>query len=1144
MSIGIIQWFDKEKGFGVIKTIEGSEYFLHVRQLRSRTELSMGMAVIFEKVADVTKKRDIAVNCRLMDREEDWPLLVELIGQADTVVIERKTRQKGPGGTYTQIERKPYSLITRGTVQLFHRKEMQWVKKLILRAFDDHLDYQYFIPFCEVLEKALPVSLGIEDAKTLLAAVFHYFGARLDPTLLFYTWRSQRFRYIGKGDADYEIPEQVLLPFVGELTSLEWKRIQSYSFAPAFNLLLFETQLERLAAIGADRLRDLYGLLPFLPPVEVEGKRQILVAHSVSLYQAELNLTLEQVPTIETDAHGQVYEKIKEKIGPEIGQAERERLLGEIDSVISRIASPSYRVQLWAKQAPIDLPFETIYAVFLAEVTDTSLRSAILGRLTDPQQLEALVLYRGKYGTVKAMSVLESYLKTINKGSYFSFLNNYFSSDFWSGKPGEALLSGFRASIQETATDDEKYALFFEGLYPELPMSVAVEYVSTWTKANFVYLAEKLGEQKDLLFELLRQKIRLADKSELNWLCDYAQEALSDVQKKLIDGELFQRLPGDDYFPLWRSGRVGIIPEAYILGFLERHSDVYRELKNWIADRILSRDDLFRTLITFLGQNRPISTFADFCRHWFILKFLMEGDQSLMAEVVALQQPFYALILWALDYSEALDFNFLAAKFIYFNAGDQARVLRKLFYLKASGKLHFKADDLSRFVRVDADLYKLAQDTDVSGQLDISSAIILEALVNFAAKRKFLVEGELIAIAIRHLGGDKKRKFTIGELLEKCLGRMLARQDFNTQGTIVRVPFTGSDGQMTFYYALTINLYIIGRVFRNGYWQDAQVYNENFKDLVEEVKKIPGGRWNAEKKHWGIPRQFETEAIHFAQRNRFMVDFGGEKSKENLHLVQLDRAAIPDGITFCEGRVANKPDGRFDRTFWWCEGRPCFQHCETVHSNAEWEKYTLLDFCRILEFDLSEMTRTKDVLETGLYNQFTAQMNRFIRLLDKMYCADCGEILYPTGTSNFAAHNVVRFFCTNYRCAQYQVEIYLNQCMNGKCNNVIDSRISKQCPHGLRICDECGSCCSHAMLTRRLQNLQATGGYIHPDLVKNVQEETGHLDLSEYYCYKDGNRMKETAKEVFECACGVIYDTRKYKFVRRPRPGQSPVKDQ
>jgi ribosomal protein L37AE/L43A len=71
------------------------------------------------------------------------------------------------------------------------------------------------------------------------------------------------------------------------------------------------------------------------------------------------------------------------------------------------------------------------------------------------------------------------------------------------------------------------------------------------------------------------------------------------------------------------------------------------------------------------------------------------------------------------------------------------------------------------------------------------------------------------------------------------------------------------------------------------------------------------------------------------------------------------------------------------------------------------------------------------------------------------------------------------------------------------------------------------------MLERRLSNLKLTGGYIHDNLVKCVNEKLGHLESGEYFCYKCKSEMTEIGSDIFQCLnCNVKYDTTKYKFKR------------
>lgn len=210
-------------------------------------------------------------------------------------------------------------------------------------------------------------------------------------------------------------------------------------------------------------------------------------------------------------------------------------------------------------------------------------------------------------------------------------------------------------------------------------------------------------------------------------------------------------------------------------------------------------------------------------------------------------------------------------------------------------------------------------------------------------------------------------------------------------------------------------------------------------------------------------------------------------------------------------------------------------HSDMKKDKEIWEDYTMLDFLKILSVDTSS-PHAKDE-----YYKFIGTLNRFNRLLERMYCEECENILYPMNQSNYAYYRVVRFHCENPKCSKSdktkkENEIYLHHCMNSKCTGIIDSRKSMKCPNGLYICsnESCGCCCSNEMLNRVLNNLRTTGGYIHPNLLNAVSNELGHMDRAEHFCYKCGELMEEIANEMFRCnSCNTEYDLVNNNFKRQ-----------
>src|SRR5690606_38892599 len=399
---------------------------------------------------------------------------------------------------------------------------------------------------------------------------------------------------------------------------------------------------------------------------------------------------------------------------------------------------------------------------------------------------------------------------------------------------------------------------------------------------------------------------------------------------------------------------------------------------------------------------------------------------------------------------------------------------------------------------------------------------------------KFLFDSDLLTIVLKDITLNKKHKFKIKGLFEECAGRYEAEFNWNRNGEVRKVPF----GNNQFYFAIQISP---GKhVYVNNRWgvYERFVPNENFESLKEAVRQLPGRKWNPNEQHWGVPSQYEGQVMQFARENRFFIDLEGSNYANNTHLAELKRTDVPNGITFCEGRLAKKKHQMFNREFWWCANQPCFSNCETLHESEKWKEYTLLDFLTILGFNLDDGNRVGDRIEKGKYYQFVSTINRFNRLLERMYCEECGHILFPIEDAHFAHHRVVRFHCENTDCSRLHKEIYLHHCLNGKCNGIIDSRKSKKCPNGLYICsnENCGCCCSHDMMNRRLSNLQTTGGYIHENLRNAVENKFGHLERAEHYCYQCGELMDELGDDVFNCqSCSIQYEVSINNFKRPHR---------
>ena len=200
----------------------------------------------------------------------------------------------------------------------------------------------------------------------------------------------------------------------------------------------------------------------------------------------------------------------------------------------------------------------------------------------------------------------------------------------------------------------------------------------------------------------------------------------------------------------------------------------------------------------------------------------------------------------------------------------------------------------------------------------------------------------------------------------------------------------------------------------------------------------------------------------------------------------------PRFSTFCDGRKATKKDTdvpilckKSGLEFWWCENSQCYNPCRTKHQPQYWKNYNLEDILTILQIQY----------DPAQYEIMLNVVNRVNRFLTHLSCRKCNSIIKPKGKANYAFYGVTHFACDNNDCSEKDQEIYLSHCLNGKCEDIIDSRDSVKCKtHGFGkdcgwyICKNCNACCSTEKLVARKSYLENFG--------------------QEYKCHIEGHRNR------------------------------------
>lgn len=1134
MLIGLVKWFDPDKGFGVIGTPNEGEFFLHINSFASKPEkILKGTPITFSAKIDKGKNRNSAEKSRFVGNPEDWKIILGYLDKSDSVSIEVEITGRGKAGNpYHRKEIQSFSLIGLSLKYFLQDKSGEEILNFITNFFDSDLEAKHFISYCELIENRIKKHLPDEIATNILSSSFSHFGNNLNEEILFEVWKQKKFKFISYIDKDdYEIPENVLKSNILEIGKPELNRILNFSFGSDFYSQFVNIKFSDIEHYTTSEIKDLYQFLEF----ESESEREKRKSQLNDLYAQKITTALteqaNELGIIKTNDDFNNYNRLLQLIPSQLDDENKNKISKIIYKNIALKCSEEFKPDLWIKGIIEEAPFEFVSKMFLDKNTQSEKRISILSKLQTDKQFALLKLYSSEYDFENAFALIEGLLKKENSlGYYFNLSEVLFDSAFWNEKKCYDITKQFSDFISDESSEERKYELFFKGYVKNIPQKLVYQNISSLKESDCRKIFESQPENKTFIKEILERKATTDNNSDFDWVYSLADNFLDKSNFDFFDRKVFETIEQPEYFILWKNGKAKIFPQKQIEEILNNKFENYTQIKNWIDNNSTTTDEIEDFLFSHLNNQVPVTDRIIFYKQLNHIKYLLKLDELHLEKIKLFQNYFYNIILWYLDKDDDFDFEQLKQKFIYFAPDEQVRITRKLFFLKANGTFDLTVEKLNELTRFDLDLYKTNLNFNPDIPVDISTDVVIKALLSYNQGQRFFVESELLTVILNDLKLDKTRRFRLSNYFENCLGRQTAKFNWSREGEIKKVNYVNNQ----FYFA--INFSTGETKWVNNRWGGREVYspNPNFENLKEAVKKLPAVKWNPNEKHWGVPSQHEIEVLNFAEEQRFFLDFEGSNYANNTHLADFKREEIPNGIAFCEGRLANRTHEMFKKEFWWCGGQPCFSKCETIHPKEEWENYTLLDFCEILGFNTDETNKMGDYISKGNYYQFIALINRFNRLLDKLYCRDCNHILYPSdfGTGNFAAHTIVRFQCRNESCSNND-EIYLNHCLNGQCNCIIDSRVSKRCENGLFICDNCGSCCSHNMLERRLANFKLTGGYIHENLIKCVSEKLGHLERGEYFCNKCKAEMTEVDNDIFQCSnCNVKYDTTKYKFKR------------
>jgi cold shock CspA family protein len=372
MLIGLVKWFDTDKGFGVIGTPEEGDFFIHKSNFDNPiTNVSAGTPVLFHKKFDEKNNRNTAIKCRSISHSGDWKFVLYYINKPDTIYIDTIQKFIGKSGNlYDRKEIQSLSLFDLSANHYFKNINERQLVNAIIDYFDNDLDSSLFTKYCKLIEDKTYRVFSKEKASNILSEIFVHFGDNINEEILFQIWKTQSFRYINHIEADdFEIPEYVLIKNRELIEPFDLVRIKTYSFGKEFCKKFINEELSNLNDLSIKNLLSKYELTKLL---DEETQLDFQSTINDNLFNKIMNTLVHQIeslPTINNSSDLSKYERIKNLIPEKLESKLRLNILNKIQEKICDKYSSNFLIEEWVRGA-IEQPS-------IEKIIDFSLKSEI-----------------------------------------------------------------------------------------------------------------------------------------------------------------------------------------------------------------------------------------------------------------------------------------------------------------------------------------------------------------------------------------------------------------------------------------------------------------------------------------------------------------------------------------------------------------------------------------------------------------------------------------------------------------------------------------------------------------------------------------------------------------------------------------------
>lgn len=1002
--LGLVKWFDNDKGFGRIGNAFGEDVFLHIDQFIVRPEKVLKLKALFFEI-ERNNKGNKATNVSDPESYEHFRYIMSLIESNPKVSIEFTINGKSRwGNEYIRKEYRDCSIYNNALYQLLRHSDAKTIRDFFINYFDENQwnsieeirklfnitrdaikDLKVANTFVDTVGNDKPSIISDRD---LMKTIFRHFLSKVNEEFLYDLWQEEDYSLV-KMNSFYgylphnyfEFPDAIFLKNYQTIDSRGLKKINALKNKENICYKIISNQINDYSTFSSTLTFKTAELINYLRDSEIFSE----------LYENLIYKNIELISSYNSESKDELTTFKEFLVVIENYQWEYSKLK-VIDIINSKLQNDT-KFNFWK---------ETRYFVPNNEFILEN-----INKLTRNDLLNTSVKFRNDF-------LLSEFHKINFDNSLRSFCNTIF-----------LVFEIYKSEIKRIENEFlEKY-------------KVAIWLYNTYfnrSKSDDYYNENDPFDINFTKEDFIQYLVKVEDLSETIKLVKLIRE---------IEKIFLSRVNNENYNELFKFTS---------------------EEKIKISDEVCSQQEysfeLTELIIVkeFLSENEHSLEFVK-C---FFPKFSNPDDNTVFKELLDLscffensfenKDSFYSYIselvsfpkvvsLWYNDYINTIDIFQALECFQTFDDKDQFRFLQKTFSLIHLNKSLIATQLFSKF-----------EDLASNPLINLNVRISLYVVNSLKSDNRFINDKTIFELVSQRLNENVHELIKIDEMIDKCGGRVWKAISYNAN--------------YKEKWIVTIN----GHEFPV---KDSQIniYGQNYS-LNQENKSV---------------------CI-----NGIYYNFKWTKKRNIFH---VENYGVPDGLTFCDA-VKSQFDDELKSNFYWCCNSKCYDPCQRNYNAFQWKRYTLRDFITILGLPF----------DNDLYYRFVSVVNRVNRLLEKLKCNSCNKLMRDAATSEFAFYRVNTFHCSDSNCGEFHKTVYLTHCLNWRCLNIIDTRVSKAFSNGWYICDKCDNCCSQEKIDMRYQNLLTNAAFNsnnprHQKLKFQVDNKLGHLERNEVYNYKTGEKI-------------------------------------